>query len=93
MLARESTAARRVAVIGEMLELGDRATALHEEVGRAAAGSKVDILLTVGGGPAAALATAAVAAGMPAGSVRYFATSDEAAVAVAASCAPAISCW
>jgi UDP-N-acetylmuramoyl-tripeptide--D-alanyl-D-alanine ligase len=83
VLARESAAARRVAVLGEMLELGDRAIALHEDVGRAAAGSKVDILLTVGGGPAEALARAAVAAGMPAASVRYFATSDEAAAAVA----------
>ena len=39
--------------------------------------------MAVGGGPAAALASAAVAAGMPAGSVRYFATSEEAAAAVA----------
>jgi UDP-N-acetylmuramoyl-tripeptide--D-alanyl-D-alanine ligase len=83
VLAREHSAARRVAVLGEMLELGDRATALHEDVGRAVARSKVDFLLTVGGGPAAALAKAAVAAGMAAGSVRYFATSDEAAAAVA----------
>ena len=84
VLARERTAARRVAVIGEMLELGDRATVLHDEVGRAAAWLKVDIVVAVGGGPAEALAQAAVAAGMPAGSVHYFATSDEAAVAVAA---------
>ena len=83
VLAAETTAARRVAVIGEMLELGDRAIALHEDVGRAAAWSKVDVLLTVGGEPAAALARAAVAAGMPAGSVRHFATSDEAAAAAA----------
>jgi len=82
VLGRDSTAIRRVAVLGEMLELGERATALHQEVGRAAAESKVDILMAVGGGPAEALASAAVAAGMPAGSVRYFATSDEAAAAV-----------
>jgi UDP-N-acetylmuramoyl-tripeptide--D-alanyl-D-alanine ligase len=82
VLRRDSTATRRVAVLGEMLELGERATALHQEVGRAAAGSNVDILMAVGGGPAEALASAAVAAGMPAGSVRYFATSDEAAAAV-----------
>ena len=83
VLARERTAARRVAVIGEMLELGDGAMDLHEDVGRAAARSMVDILLTVGGGPAAALAKAAIAAGMPAANVQYFATSDEAAAAIA----------
>jgi UDP-N-acetylmuramoyl-tripeptide--D-alanyl-D-alanine ligase len=83
VLGREGAAARRVAVIGEMLELGDRATALHEDVGRAAAKSNVDLLLSVGGEPAASLARAAVAAGMPAGSVRYFATSGDAADAAA----------
>jgi UDP-N-acetylmuramoyl-tripeptide--D-alanyl-D-alanine ligase len=76
-------ASRRIAVIGEMLELGDHATALHQEVGRAAAGGGVDILFAVGGAPAKALADAAVASGMPAASVRYFATSDEAAAAAA----------
>ena len=74
-----SHASRRVAVIGEMLELGDRAVELHEDVGRAAANAGVDLLLVVGGGPAIALADAAVAAGMPRANVRHFATSDEAA--------------
>jgi len=72
-------AARRVAVLGEMLELGDRSTALHEEVGRAAARAGIDALLTVGGAPAAALAEAAVAAGLPAAAVAHSGTSDEAA--------------
>ena len=49
-------AARRIAVLGEMLELGERAIALHEDVGRAAAGAGVDVLLAVGGAPAMALA-------------------------------------
>ena len=79
VLGRESTAFRRVAVLGEMLELGERAAALHENVGRAVVRAKVDLLLVVGGRPAAALAQAARAAGMPSGSVRWFATSDEAA--------------
>jgi len=74
-----SPASRRIAVIGEMLELGDRAAELHEDVGRAAASAGVDLLLAVGGGPAVALADAAVAAGMPRASVRHFATIDEAA--------------
>jgi UDP-N-acetylmuramoyl-tripeptide--D-alanyl-D-alanine ligase len=78
-----SRAARRIAVLGEMLELGDRAPELHAAVGRAAAMARVDVLLAVGGPPAAALADAAVAAGMPRDAVRYFATSAEAAEAAA----------
>ena len=77
-------AARRIAVIGEMLELGERSAELHRSVGRAAASAGVNVLLAVGGAPAKALADAAIAAGMPAASVRYFATSDEAADAAAA---------
>jgi UDP-N-acetylmuramoyl-tripeptide--D-alanyl-D-alanine ligase len=78
-----SNARRRVAVLGEMLELGDHAVALHEGVGRAAAGAQVDLLLTVGGAPAGAMAAAAVQAGMARERVRHFATSDEAAAAAA----------
>jgi UDP-N-acetylmuramoyl-tripeptide--D-alanyl-D-alanine ligase len=74
---------RRVAVLGEMLELGDRAIALHQDVGRAAAAAKVSILIAVGGAPARALADAAIAAGMSGPSVQYVATSDEAADAAA----------
>ena len=77
-------ASRRIAVLGEMLELGDRAADLHAGVGRAAARSRVDLLFTVGGGSAAVLADAAVGAGMSRDRVRHFATSDQAADAVAA---------
>ena len=76
-------ATRRVAVLGEMLELGDRSADLHADVGRAAA-SRVDLLFTVGGAPAQALAAAAVDAGMARERVRHFASSDDAAGAVAA---------
>jgi UDP-N-acetylmuramoyl-tripeptide--D-alanyl-D-alanine ligase len=79
----QSDAKRRIAVLGEMLELGEQATALHEAVGRAAAIARIDALLTVGGAPAAALAEAAIAGGMPRSQVRHFATSDEAAAALA----------
>jgi len=72
-------ASRRVAVVGEMLELGDRSVALHEEMGATVAASRVDVLLTFGGAPATALADAAVAAGMPHDRVRHVATSAEAA--------------
>jgi UDP-N-acetylmuramoyl-tripeptide--D-alanyl-D-alanine ligase len=80
----QSASERKVAVLGEMLELGDRAVALHEEVGRAAARCGVDELVTVGGPAAAAMADAAIAAGLKKPNVRYIATSDEAAEAVAA---------
>jgi UDP-N-acetylmuramoyl-tripeptide--D-alanyl-D-alanine ligase len=78
-----SKAARRVAVLGEMLELGDHSIALHEGVGRAAAEAGVDLLLAVGGTPAAAMADAAMQAGMVRDRVRHFATSDDAAAAAA----------
>ncbi len=58
---------RRVAVLGEMLELGDLSDAGHREVG-VAAGRTVDELVTVGAG-ASRIADAAVAAGLPAGRV------------------------
>ncbi|HVZ21428.1 MAG TPA: UDP-N-acetylmuramoyl-tripeptide--D-alanyl-D-alanine ligase [Vicinamibacterales bacterium] len=74
---------RRVAVLGEMLELGDRAAALHEDVGRAAAAATLDELVAIGGDPARAMAAAAVAAGMNPTHVRHFATSEHAADAIA----------
>jgi UDP-N-acetylmuramoyl-tripeptide--D-alanyl-D-alanine ligase len=77
-------AARKIAVLGEMLELGDHATRLHEACGRAAAASGLSLLMTVGGEPARAMADAAVAAGMPAVAVSYFATSADAAAPVVA---------
>src|SRR6185295_847384 len=77
-------ATRRIAVVGEMLELGDHAIGLHEGVGRAAAQARLDRLITVGGPAAAALAAAAVAGGMAAANVQHFATSDEAADVVLA---------
>jgi UDP-N-acetylmuramoyl-tripeptide--D-alanyl-D-alanine ligase len=77
----QTPAARRIAVLGEMLELGDHAVPLHEEIGRVVARQGVDLLFTVGGVAAAALAAAAVAAGMPAANVHVFAGSEGAAEA------------
>jgi UDP-N-acetylmuramoyl-tripeptide--D-alanyl-D-alanine ligase len=71
--------ARKVAVLGEMLELGGHATRLHEECGWAAAQSGLDLLIAVGGAPANRLADAAKTAGMPPSAVAYVATSAEAA--------------
>ena len=61
--------ARKVAVLGEMLELGHHAERLHVECGRAAHAAGLDFLVTVGGDPARMLAEAAIAAGMPSGAV------------------------
>jgi len=83
VLTEEKDAARKVAVLGEMLELGDHAQTLHEASGRAAAAAGVQLLFAIGGAPARALAAAAVAAGIPAASVHYFEKSDAAAAAVA----------
>jgi len=83
MLSREPVVGRRVAVLGEMLELGDLSTLLHEGCGMTAARSGLELLVTVGGTPAAVLARTAVDAGMDAGAVRYVATSAEAADLVA----------
>lgn len=47
-LATQSASGRRIAVLGDMLELGPGEVALHREVGEAAARAGVDVLVTVG---------------------------------------------
>jgi UDP-N-acetylmuramoyl-tripeptide--D-alanyl-D-alanine ligase len=84
VIASEPHARRRVAVLGEMLELGPESVRLHEECGRAAVRSKIDVLVTVGKESARALGEAAVAAGLARGAVTHFADSMAAAEAVAA---------
>lgn len=64
IVAAACGSARKVAVVGEMLELGAHADALHRECGRAAQAAGLDLLVAVGGGPAGALADAAITAGM-----------------------------
>ena len=81
VLAR-SWGTRRIAVVGEMLELGELSLPLHQECGRAAAGSRLWRLVTIGGDPARALGEAAIAAGMSRQAVVHFDTSTEAAPAV-----------
>lgn len=88
VVAADRTAAGKMAVLGEMLELGDHATRLHEACGRVAAASGLRRLFVVGGPAAQALGRSAVEAGLPAASVAGFATSAEAADAVAAAVRP-----
>jgi UDP-N-acetylmuramoyl-tripeptide--D-alanyl-D-alanine ligase len=79
MVAGESRCARRIAVLGEMLELGKAGEALHRASGEEAARAGLGALVAVGGSNARALAEGALAAGMPAGSVHYVKNSNEAA--------------
>jgi UDP-N-acetylmuramoyl-tripeptide--D-alanyl-D-alanine ligase len=79
MLAGEAKFPRRVAVLGEMLELGEASTNLHRSAGEEAARAGVAVLIAVGGAGAQALAEGAVRAGMPAASVRYVEDSQKAA--------------
>jgi UDP-N-acetylmuramoyl-tripeptide--D-alanyl-D-alanine ligase len=79
VMARESRSARKAAVLGEMLELGNHALRLHHECGQAAAAAGLERLITVGGPAAKSMADAAVAAGMSPGSVTASENSDAAA--------------
>jgi UDP-N-acetylmuramoyl-tripeptide--D-alanyl-D-alanine ligase len=83
VIAAEKTATRKAAVLGEMLELGEHSTRLHQQCGRAAAAAGLDRLVTVGGAPAKALADAAIAAGMKREAVSWIATSGDAADVIA----------
>ena len=63
--------ARKLAVLGEMLELGEHASRLHRECGYAAAAAGLTCLLVVGGPNAGELADAARQSGMKPESVLY----------------------
>jgi UDP-N-acetylmuramoyl-tripeptide--D-alanyl-D-alanine ligase len=84
VVAHESRCERKIAVLGEMLELGDHAQPLHEECGRAAAAAGLTRLFAIGASPARALADAAIAAGMPRDAVVYFTHSADAVAPIAA---------
>ena len=55
VLAQERRFGRRIAVIGEMLELGEQGALLHAASGETAARAGLDLLVTVGGAQARAL--------------------------------------
>jgi UDP-N-acetylmuramoyl-tripeptide--D-alanyl-D-alanine ligase len=82
-LGATSSRGRRVAILGEMLELGDDARALHESCGRAAAAAQVDVLIAVGGPDADGFVAGARAGGLDAMAIHRFAGSTQAADAAA----------
>lgn len=82
-LGRDRGHRRRIAVLGEMLELGARGPALHRACGRLAAEAGFDVLLAVGGPAASELAAGARGAGLGAGQVTTCAAAEEAAALAA----------
>jgi len=69
---------RKVAVLGDMLELGEAETGYHRQAGELAARTEIDLLIAVG--PRSRhMATEAIAAGMDSERVLYFDDSLEAA--------------
>jgi UDP-N-acetylmuramoyl-tripeptide--D-alanyl-D-alanine ligase len=76
-------AKRKVAVLGDMLELGEKEAAFHRRAGKMVVESSWDVLITIG--PLSLdLAEGALSAGMPRGRVFSFAASEEAAEKVPA---------
>ena len=73
---------RRVAVLGEMLELGLGSNARHTACGRAASKAGFELVVTVGGPAAIALAEGAIAAGLSTSAVITCRSSEEAAAVV-----------
>jgi UDP-N-acetylmuramoyl-tripeptide--D-alanyl-D-alanine ligase len=74
---RQTPALRRIAVLGEMLELGSESGRLHEDIGRLAAGQGIDFLIGVRGN-ARAMIDAAVGAGLPESAAIFFDDAGEA---------------
>jgi len=67
---------RRVLVLGDMLELGERAGELHKQVGEQAARAGIDVLVLVG--PLSrATAAGALEAGFPAAQLHHFEDTSE----------------
>ena len=77
-LAGLSGGGRRIAVFGEMLELGEQSEALHRELGAEVARTGQDVLVCIGDGGARFIAEGALAAGMPVAAVHRVADPEAA---------------
>jgi len=84
---RDTPARRRIAVLGEMLELGHWAEPLHREVGNYAVAQGIDVLVGIRGA-AWSLVDAAKLAGHSAGAAFFFNDAEEAGRAVRAIAQP-----
>ncbi len=73
----ETPGKRRIAVLGEMLELGDESALLHWQVGRKIAETPVDLLIAVQGN-AREILEGAIAHGFAAGAASFFESAAEA---------------
>lgn len=71
------SAKRKIAVLGDMLELGDYSKELHEKVGEVVANNKIDLLITVGK-EAHNIVKKAVEKGLNKDNTVNFSTNDEA---------------
>ena len=69
-MAAATGSARKVGVLGEMLELGEFSEQLHRQAGRRAAEAGLDLLIGVGGSVVAAMTAEAVRASPSVGSAR-----------------------
>lgn len=68
---RDTQAKRRIAVLGEMRELGRWSETLHRDLGRYVAASGIDVLVGIRGA-ARTMADAAILAGLPANAAFFF---------------------
>ncbi len=75
-LQRARVGSRRVAILGDMLELGQSSADRHGEVGRIAANSELDLLLTVGE-QARRIGESAVRTGFPSSAQRHYGSRRE----------------
>jgi UDP-N-acetylmuramoyl-tripeptide--D-alanyl-D-alanine ligase len=82
-----SPATRRLAVLGEMRELGNETETAHEQLGRVAAAARLDVLLILGA-HAALVREGALAAGMDGDRITIAADQAEAAERLGALCRP-----
>jgi UDP-N-acetylmuramoyl-tripeptide--D-alanyl-D-alanine ligase len=71
MLAGETRFTRRIAIVGEMLELGTASPELHRVAGEDVARADVSALVAVGGVNARAIADGALTAGMSSSAVYH----------------------
>ncbi len=84
---RDTPARRRIAVLGEMLELGQWAETLHRDVGTYAAERGIDVLVGIRGAACCTL-DAAMRAGLRAGAAFFFENPEDAGRHVAALAQP-----